>query len=163
MTAKVPSEVLKRVANWRQQGDKIVFTSGVFDIVHVGHLRLLSEASHLGDRLIVAVNTDESVKRKKGPNRPINTLDRRVEFLTNLRSVDIAFPFDSESEHPLDQIREIRPDVVAKSGGEWNEDNYFFRDIVAEHGGRAEILQHTDGISTSLIIEKILSVYSNGK
>lgn len=123
MTFGVPSEVLNRIQKWREQGDTIVFTSGVFEILHVGHIRLLNEASKLGDRLVIAVNTDDSVKRKKGPKRPINPLDRRLEFLQNLRAVDVAFPFDSANEHPINQIREIQPDIFAKSGVEWNEKN----------------------------------------
>ena len=159
MESLVPESVIQSVTEWKNAGQRVVFTSGVFDIVHIGHLRLLERASKLGDKLVVAINSDQSVKRKKGPKRPINPLERRLEFLEKIRVVSSVFSFDSPSEHPIEHIKLLEPHIVAKSGGEWNDSNFIFADVVAEYGGEAVMLEHIDGISTSDLISTIMERY----
>ena len=146
---------------WRQAGQRIVMTSGVFDLLHRGHMETLRQARAMGDRLIVASNTDESVRRKKGPKRPINPLEDRLFALACLRSVDAVIGFDEPGEHPVELVKAIRPDIFVKSSGEWSEKNFFFRELLESLGGRAERVGHTAGYSSSLLIARIRERYDD--
>ena len=154
------SELLSLVGAWRAAGERIVMTSGVFDLVHRGHLETLRQARGFGDRLIVATNTDESVRRKKGPLRPVNPLADRMFMLANLRSVDAVIAFDEEGEHPVALVQAVHPDIFVKSGGEWSEKNFFFKQLLESLGGRAEIVGHAEGYSSSALIARITERYS---
>jgi D-beta-D-heptose 7-phosphate kinase/D-beta-D-heptose 1-phosphate adenosyltransferase len=147
------------VQTWRGAGKKIVMTSGVFDIVHLGHVHVLSQARNLGDGLLVVINTDASVQRKKGPKRPINTLQDRMTMLAALRVVDAVGSFDEEGDQPFDLVRRLKPDVFVKSSGEWSEASYPFKRLVEEYGGEAKLVSHTAGYSTTSLIRKIVDRY----
>jgi D-beta-D-heptose 7-phosphate kinase/D-beta-D-heptose 1-phosphate adenosyltransferase len=131
---------------------KIVFTNGCFDILHVGHKRYLQEAARLGDILIVGVNSDASVKRLKGPSRPVNPEQDRMEILSALGFVDYVVLFDEDT--PYELIKTIQPDILVK-GGDYSIENVVGRDIVEARGGRVELIQFVEGKSTSNIINKI--------
>lgn len=131
---------------------KIVFTNGCFDILHAGHIRYLHRASELGDILIVGINTDQSVSRLKGPERPINTLDDRMEVLEALEFVDYVIAFDEDT--PLELIKKIKPDVLVK-GADYAPEDVVGREFVEARGGRLELIQYVAGKSTTNIISKI--------
>lgn len=130
----------------------IVFTNGCFDILHIGHLRYLKEAAKLGDILIVAVNSDESVKRLKGNTRPINPIDDRLEMLENLEYVDYLTTFDEDT--PLEVIKRIHPDVLVK-GKDYEGKHVVGSEEVLSYGGKVILIDYTEGKSTSNVISKI--------
>lgn len=134
------------------ENKKMVFTNGCFDILHAGHIRYLQKASELGDLLIVGINTDESVSRLKGPERPINTLEDRMEVLAALEFVDYVVAFDEDT--PLRLITEVQPDILVK-GADYTLDNVVGKDIVEARGGKVELIQYVKGKSTTNIISKI--------
>lgn len=138
----------------RQRGERLVMTNGCFDILHKGHVAYLQEAKARGDRLLVAVNTDESVARLKGPERPINTLEDRMAVLAGLASVDWVVPFAEET--PADLIGEILPDVLVK-GGDYQADAIAGAKAVLANGGSVEVLRFHEGRSTSAIVNSIRS------
>lgn len=143
-------EKLKRI----NSGKKIVFTNGCFDILHIGHIRYLKKASKLGEILIVGVNSDLSVKRLKGDERPINTEQDRIEVLAALDFVDYVILFDEDTPYKL--IKEIRPDVLVK-GADYKPEDVVGKDIVEENGGKLELISFVDGKSTTNLINKIRS------
>jgi D-beta-D-heptose 7-phosphate kinase/D-beta-D-heptose 1-phosphate adenosyltransferase len=136
----------------RAAGKTIVFTNGVFDLLHVGHLRYLQRARELGDALLIGLNSDRSVRQIKGPERPITTESERAEVLEALGCVDGVVVFDEET--PRDLIAAIQPDVLVK-GADWAEDAIVGRDIVEARGGRVVRVALEPGHSTSAIITKI--------
>jgi D-beta-D-heptose 7-phosphate kinase/D-beta-D-heptose 1-phosphate adenosyltransferase len=136
----------------RARGRRIVFTNGVFDILHPGHLRYLQQARTLGDVLIIGLNSDASVRRNKGPERPINSESERAEILAALECVDAVVIFDEET--PAEIIRAIQPDVLVK-GADWAEDAIVGRDTVEARGGRVVRVAIEPGFSTTEIIQKI--------
>jgi rfaE bifunctional protein nucleotidyltransferase chain/domain len=136
----------------RLEGGTVVFTNGVFDLVHPGHVRYLREARALGDALIVAINSDRSVRANKGPGRPINPENERAELLMALDCVDAVTIFDEETPHAM--IARIRPDVLVK-GADWGADAIVGRDIVEARGGRVVRLRLTEGFSSSQLIERV--------
>ena len=136
----------------RREGRKVVFTNGVFDLLHPGHVRYLARARSLGDALIVGVNSDQSVRSNKGDGRPINVEAERAEVLAALDAVDAAVVFDEETPHDL--IAAVQPDVLVK-GADWPEDGIVGRDIVEARGGIVVRVPVEPGHSTSSIIEKI--------
>lgn len=136
---------------WRQQNKKIVFTNGCFDLLHVGHVRYLAEARKLGDILVVGVNSDDSVKRLKGPQRPIQNQSDRSEILMSLKSVDYAEIFDQDT--PADLIRKVRPHLLVK-GGDWKIEQIVGSDFVQSYGGQVCSLNFVEGRSTTKIIAK---------
>ena len=136
----------------RAAGRRIVFTNGVFDILHPGHLRYLRAARGHGDLLIVGINSDASVRRNKGPSRPINPERERAELLTALDCVDAVSIFDDET--PADIIRRVQPDVLVK-GADWPADQIVGRDTVEARGGRVILEPVEQGYSTTRIIEKV--------
>jgi len=143
--------LLAEVARRKALGQKIVFTNGCFDILHVGHARLLRQAKLEGDALIVGINTDSSVRRLKGPTRPINSEAARAELLGELESVDLVTTFDADT--PIDLIEAIRPDVLVK-GGDYRPDQVVGRDVVEDSGGRLVLIPLVEGHSTTNIVRK---------
>jgi len=141
------------VALEKAKGKKIVFTNGCFDLLHRGHLHILTEAKKLGDLLIVAVNSDRSVRTLKGASRPILSLEERAELLAALEVVDYVTSFEELEPCPL--IAALRPDVLVK-GGDWGRDGVVGRDLVEAQGGRVAVIPYLHGFSTSKIIERIL-------
>jgi rfaE bifunctional protein nucleotidyltransferase chain/domain len=139
------------VRDARDAGARIVFTNGVFDILHPGHLRYLQAARAHGDLLIVGLNSDASVRRNKGPSRPINPEGERAEVLAALECVDAVSVFDEET--PADIIRRVQPDVLVK-GADWPPDQIVGRDTVEARGGRVVLEPVEQGYSTSSIIDK---------
>ena len=142
------------VRNARAAGRRIVFTNGVFDILHPGHLRYLQAARRHGDLLIVGLNSDASVRRNKGPSRPINPELERAELLAALDCVDAVSIFDDET--PADIIRRVQPDILVK-GADWPADQIVGRDTVEGRGGRVILEPVEQGYSTTSLIEKARS------
>jgi D-glycero-beta-D-manno-heptose 1-phosphate adenylyltransferase len=147
-------QVAALVAEVRRTGRRIVFTNGVFDLLHPGHVRYLEEARALGDLLIVGLNADDSVRHSKGPGRPITPQDERAEVLAALAAVDavVVFPEDT----PADIIRRIEPDILVK-GADWPADQIVGRDTVEARGGRVVVVPVEPGYSTASIVERIRS------
>ena len=138
----------------RAAGRTVVFTNGVFDLLHVGHLRYLQQARALGDALIVGLNSDRSVREVKGADRPITAEDERAEILEALACVDAVVIFDEPTPHDL--IEALQPDILVK-GADWAADAIVGRDIVEERGGRVVRVPIEPGHSTTALIEKIRS------
>lgn len=130
----------------------VVFTNGVFDLLHPGHVRYLRDARALGDALIVAVNSDRSVRAIKGPERPVTPEHERAEVLLGLASVDAVVIFDEETPYAV--VRAIQPDVLVK-GADWGPDDIVGRDVVEARGGRVVRLELSPGYSTSQLISKV--------
>ena len=143
--------LLSRLAMWRSAGDRVVFTNGCFDILHIGHITLLERARRKGDRLIVAVNSDASVRRLKGRSRPIAAESERARILAALSAVDAVVVFNEST--PLKLIEEIRPDVLVK-GGDYREEAVVGAHEVRAWGGRVELIPLVEGISTTRLIAK---------
>ena len=150
-------ETLKeKVQALKRAGRKIAFTNGCFDLLHIGHVRYLKAARAEGDVLVVAVNSDRSVREIKGPGRPLVPDGERAEVLASLACVDFVTLFDEPD--PLVTIRSLMPDVLVK-GADWGEDAIVGRDVVEASGGRVVRVPLTEGASTTRIIEKILANY----
>ncbi len=141
----------------KASGKKVVFTNGVFDLIHAGHVDYLSKAKASGDILIVGLNTDESVKRIKGRNRPILKQDERAFILSNLKPVDYVIFFEEDTPEKL--IMELLPDVLVK-GADWQIEKIVGKDIVEKNGGEVKTIKFVSDQSTSRIIELILCRYS---
>lgn len=148
------SQALPNILQNRQKrGEKVVFTNGCFDLLHIGHIRYLQAARGLGDMLVVAVNSDESVRSlNKGSGRPLTPLDQRMEVLAALACVDYVVRFDEST--PFQIIETLQPDVLVK-GGDWPVDHIVGRDIVMKRGGVVKSIPLTPDVSTSSIIERI--------
>jgi rfaE bifunctional protein nucleotidyltransferase chain/domain len=140
------------VRTLRAEGKTIVFTNGVFDLLHPGHVRYLESARALGDVLIVGLNGDASVRRNKGANRPINVEQERAEVLAGLACVDAVVLFDEDT--PAEIIRALQPDVLVK-GADWPADQIVGRDTVEARGGRVVRVAVEQGYSTSGLVEKM--------
>ena len=136
----------------RAKGARLVFTNGVFDLLHVGHVRYLAEARALGDALVVAINSDRSVRELKGPDRPVFEEAERAEILAALRSVDYVVIFDDISPRSL--IRQLLPDVLAK-GGDYKIDEIHGREEVEAAGGKVIPLPFVPGASTTSVLQKM--------
>lgn len=136
----------------RAKGERIVFTNGCFDLLHVGHIRYLNSARKLGDRLVIAVNTDSTVSDLKGPNRPVNSADERIEVLAAFEFTDFVFEFFEPT--PLQIIQKILPDILAK-GADWPKDQIVGREVVEQNGGKVVRVEMVKGKSTSNTIDSI--------
>jgi D-beta-D-heptose 7-phosphate kinase/D-beta-D-heptose 1-phosphate adenosyltransferase len=147
------------VRDARGAGKRIVFTNGVFDILHPGHLRYLQAARRHGDMLIVGLNSDASVHRYKGPSRPINPEHERAEVLEALACVDAVSVFDEDT--PAEIIRRVQPDVLVK-GADWAPDNIVGRDTVEARGGRVILEPVETGYSTTSLIERVKRADGSG-
>lgn len=146
-------DIIAALAARREQGHRVVFTNGCFDLMHVGHTRYLQAARNLGDLLVVGVNTDRSVRGlNKGSDRPIVPEQQRAEVLAALASVDYVVLFDEVDPGRL--IGDILPDVLVK-GGDWTPDKIIGREIVEAHGGVVKTIPLVPGVSTTAIVEKI--------
>ena len=143
---------VKIIEEQKKLGKKIVFTNGCFDILHVGHLTYMNEAKRQGDILIVGVNSDESVKRLKGPTRPINSEIDRAEMLSGLKAVDFTVIFAEDT--PMEIIDELKPSIHVK-GGDYKKEDLPETAVVEKHGGEVRILNFVEGKSTTNIVNKI--------
>jgi len=153
------NELKAKIDRLKREGKKVVFTNGCFDILHAGHTRYLREARKLGDTLILALNSDSSVRSIKGPMRPIVPEAERAEVVAALDSVDYVTVFDELT--PLELIEFLRPDVIVK-GGDWAEKDIVGAETVRKWGGRVAIMPEIEGASTTNIIDKVLQVYRSG-
>ena len=153
----IPDVLSETLRLKQKQGKKIVFTNGCFDLLHIGHIRYLQSARDLGDLLVVAVNSDESVRSlNKGQGRPINPVNQRIEVLAALACVDYIVRFDEST--PLHIIETLQPDILVK-GGDWTIDRIVGKDSVEKQGGIVTSIPLIPGVSTSLIIERIQKMY----
>jgi D-beta-D-heptose 7-phosphate kinase/D-beta-D-heptose 1-phosphate adenosyltransferase len=153
------NELKATVDRLKREGKKVVFTNGCFDILHAGHTRYLRDARKLGDALILALNSDSSVRSIKGPMRPIVPEAERAEVVASLDSVDYVTVFDELT--PLELIEFLQPDVIVK-GGDWAEKDIVGAEAVRKWGGRVAIMPEIEGASTTNIIDKVLQVYRSG-
>ncbi len=150
----VPNNQLEeRIAAWRKENAKIVFTNGCFDLLHLGHADYLAKAKDLGDRLIIGVNTDSSVKRLKGANRPLQDEYSRLFLLASFEAVDAVVLFEEDTPYHL--ISLIQPDVLVK-GADYKPESIVGYDIVSARGGRVETIEFVEGYSTSSIEQRII-------
>jgi D-beta-D-heptose 7-phosphate kinase/D-beta-D-heptose 1-phosphate adenosyltransferase len=147
-----PEKMLGERERLRSRGRRLVFTNGVFDLLHVGHVRYLAQARSLGDALLVAINSDRTVRELKGPNRPIFDQAERAEILAALRYVDYVTIFDDVSPRSL--IAKLRPDVLVK-GGDYQLDEIHGREEVEAAGGKVISLPFVEGASTTTLIERM--------
>ena len=145
-------DLTKKINLWRLDNKKIVFTNGCFDLIHLGHIEVIARSADLGDILIIGVNTDNSIKRLKGKNRPIVEEISRAKQLAALEFVDAVVFFDEDT--PIDLIKAINPNVITK-GGDYNTDQVIGNDIVTQNDGEVVIIPLTQGYSTTSILEKI--------
>ena len=146
------------LATARRQGRKVVFTNGCFDLLHVGHVRYLQRARQLGDLLVLGLNSDASIRRLKGPQRPLIGEEERAHILAALDCIDFVTIFDEDT--PLELLELLRPDILVK-GGDYIPERVVGRELVESYGGRVELIPFVDGKSTTGIIEKILENYRN--
>ena len=153
---KTHEELREAIDELHMAGKKAVFTNGCFDILHTGHTRYLQVAKSYGDALIVAVNSDESVRKIKGPKRPIMPQAERAELVAALAVVDFVTVFEEEDPHAL--IAALAPDVLVK-GGDWEVDQIVGREIVEAGGGKVYSIPYIEGASTTGIIERVLERY----
>lgn len=150
----IPPEAISAFCDrLRKQGARIVFTNGVFDLLHPGHVQYLTAARNCGSHLIVAVNSDDSARRIKGRERPLVPLAQRMEVLAALRAVSAVSWFEEDT--PLSIIRAVRPDVLIK-GGDWKVQQIVGKEFVESYGGKVETIPYLDGSSTTNIVERIL-------
>jgi D-beta-D-heptose 7-phosphate kinase/D-beta-D-heptose 1-phosphate adenosyltransferase len=144
-------ELEGRLSKWREQDLRIGFTNGVFDLLHPGHIRVLAQARATCDRLVVGLNSDASVRRLKGKDRPIQGERARAEVLAGLEAVDLVVIFGQDT--PLELIRHVRPTVLVK-GGDYRPDQVVGRDIVEAQGGQVVLVDLVPGFSTTRIVQK---------
>jgi len=140
---------------WKDSGNTIVFTNGCYDLMHPGHIDLLSKAKSKGDKLIVGINSDRSVKQLKGNDRPIQNFDDRLIVLDAINSVDMVVGFDEDTPERI--IKELLPNVLVK-GGDYSINSIVGADIVISHGGAVEIIDLIPGKSTSSLIDQIINL-----
>lgn len=146
------SELEEQVATWHKSGNKVVFTNGCFDLLHRGHVDYLAKAADAGDKLIIGVNTDASVSKLKGPQRPIQDEQSRLQILASLQCVDAVILFDEQT--PYELIDALQPDVLVK-GSDYKPENIVGYDIVKAKGGDVITIDFIEGFSTSAIEKKI--------
>ena len=153
---KARKDLVKIVKDLKAKGKRIVFTNGCFDILHIGHVRYLEDAKARGDVLVVGVNSDASVRKLKGPKRPILPEEERAEILSGLGCVDYVTLF--EERDPLKLITSLQPNVLAK-GGDWTKEQIVGREVVERSGGEVAIIPFVEKASTSNVIGTILKRY----
>ncbi len=149
LTRSQAKEIIRKE---REKGKKIVFTNGCFDLLHAGHIYLLREAKKEGDILIVALNSDSSVRKIKGTSRPIYPEKERAEILASLEMVDYVVIFEETTPYQI--IKELKPHILVK-GGDWRINEVVGRDLVESWGGKVKIVPYLSGFSTTNIVEKI--------
>jgi len=160
MIAKIksPQELLSTLDDYREKGSKIVFTNGCFDLIHIGHIRYLTECKKAGDILVIGLNTDESVKLNKGTLRPIVPYDERAEILANLEIVDYVVPFEEKT--PLELIKFLKPDLLIK-GGDYAVDSIVGSKEVKANGGDVYTIPLIEGKASRNIIKTILDKFAH--
>ena len=141
-----------RIAGWKKEGKKVVFTNGVFDLLHIGHISYLAKASELGDKLIIGLNSDSSVKRIKGDDRPVNDQSSRAALLAALFFVDGIILFEEDT--PLNLITALMPDILVK-GADYAIENIVGAEEVIANGGEVKTIDFVEGYSSTSIINKI--------
>ena len=146
------AELKKEVQKWKKNNDKIVFTNGCFDILHLGHIELLAKAADLGNKLIIAVNSDASIKVLKGEKRPILDEKSRSIIIASLEKVNAVIIFKEST--PLDVIKKINPDIIVK-GGDYVKEDVIGKNYIEKYGGEVIIFPLSEGFSTTSILEKI--------
>jgi rfaE bifunctional protein nucleotidyltransferase chain/domain len=149
---KTQEDLGRLLTQEKASGKRIVFTNGCFDLLHAGHVHYLEAAKSLGDILVVAINSDRSVRGLKGPSRPINSEQQRAEVLAALASVDYVTLFDEPDPHRLISI--LKPNILVK-GGDWTPETTIGRDIVEGEGGTVIVIPYVEGVSTTEIIDRI--------
>lgn len=142
----------KQVAEWKSKGEKVVFTNGCFDLIHLGHVDYLEKARNLGDRLVLGLNTDDSVSRFKGPERPLQDQNSRARVLAAFQFIDLVVFFNDDT--PLNLITELTPSILVK-GSDYLAENIVGADVVKQHGGEVKTIDFVPGYSTTRIVEKI--------
>jgi rfaE bifunctional protein nucleotidyltransferase chain/domain len=147
-----PDTILTCIADWQLQQEKIVFTNGVFDILHVGHVTYLAHASQLGDKLVIGLNADASVKRLKGNDRPINTQDNRAKVLAALAFVDAIVIFEQDT--PIELITHILPDILVK-GADYSIETIIGAREVLANGGSVKTIAFVEGHSSTALIDQL--------
>lgn len=145
-------ELKTRVDEWKAAGEKVVFTNGVFDLLHTGHITYMVDAASLGTKLIIGLNSDASVKRLKGPERPVNDQDSRALLLASMLFIDAIVIFEEDT--PLNLISTLLPDVLAK-GGDYTVETIVGAKEVLANGGDVEVISFVEGFSSTAIIKKI--------
>lgn len=148
---KSPLDLQKIIKTWKKGNQKIVFTNGCFDILHLGHIKILSESKELGDKLVVGLNNDESVKILKGKNRPVNNNYHRSMMLAALSFVDLIVFFEEET--PYNLIKLVLPNVITK-GGDYEEKDVVGRDLILSNGGEINIIPLFPNLSSSKLIRR---------
>lgn len=151
---KTKAEAKAIVDGWKKQGLKVVFTNGCFDILHLGHVDYLEKARSLGDKLVLGLNTDDSVSRFKGPSRPIQDENSRAHILASLQFIDLVVFFNEDT--PLDLISTLIPQILVK-GSDYLAENIVGADVVKSNGGVVKTIEFVPGYSTTKIVEKIKS------
>ena len=146
------SSLKPRVSQWQNEGKKVVFTNGVFDLLHIGHVTYLSKAAELGDKLIIGLNSDSSVKRIKGDDRPVNDQNSRAALLAALFFVDAVVVFEEDTPHNL--ITTLLPDILVK-GADYEIENIVGAKEVLANGGEVKTITFVEGYSSTSIIQKI--------
>jgi len=146
------TEAIRKVAEWRAKGEKTVFSNGCFDIIHAGHVDYLEKARQKGDHLIVGLNTDASVSRIKGKDRPIVDEVSRSRVLAALEFVDAVVLFDEDT--PYELIKELKPNILVK-GKDYIISNIVGADLVLQNGGKVETIELTEGLSSTIVINRI--------
>jgi D-beta-D-heptose 7-phosphate kinase / D-beta-D-heptose 1-phosphate adenosyltransferase len=148
-------QLAQQVSIARARGEQIVMTNGCFDILHAGHIQYLEQASALGDKLVVAINTDESISKLKGESRPVFPLEQRLAMLAGLRSVAWVVVFEGDTPEKL--LREIKPDILVKGGDYKNISEVVGHEIVSEYGGEIKLMAHIPGCSTTSTLDKLIN------
>lgn len=146
------NELSQNIKEWRLNGDKIVFTNGCFDLIHLGHLEILARSADLGDKLIVGINSDMSIKKIKGSSRPIIEEDSRAKQLAAIEFIDAVILFNEDT--PYDLINILKPDVLTK-GGDYKKNDIVGNQLINKQQGEVVIIPLTHGYSTTSILEKI--------
>jgi len=151
-------EIEGLIAALKKENKKIITTNGVFDILHIGHIRYLNEAKNLGDVLIVALNSDNSVKQIKDPRRPINNENIRAEAIASLSCVDYVLIFPEKT--PIDVLSKLKPNIHVK-GGDYNLDQLPEKNVIEKNKGKIVLIPEIEGYSTSNLIDKIVELYKS--
>lgn len=141
-----------KVDQWKKDGEKIVFTNGCFDLIHLGHINYLWEAKGLGTKLVLGINSDLSISRLKGTSRPIKNQENRIAIMASLACIDMVILFEDDT--PLELIKTINPDILVK-GGDWSIEQIVGSKEVLENGGNVQSLSFVDGYSSTALIDKI--------
>ena len=146
------SKLQASMATWKKEGKKIVFTNGVFDLLHIGHITYMAKAAELGDKLVIGLNSDSSVKRIKGEDRPVNDQNSRAALLAALFFVDAVVVFEEDT--PINVITALMPDILVK-GADYSVENIVGAKEVIAHGGEVKTINFVEGYSSTSIIQKI--------